>query len=162
MSTPEPVLRIGPDRRVTLHFTLRLAGGEVVDSTRGRAPATFVVGDGSLLPGFEKALAGLKAGDKRSVLVTAAEGFGEHRAENIQRIDRARFPPGEALAPGLVLSFADKSGELPGVVTGVGADAVTVDFNHPLAGRDLTFEVEILAVERWAPAQAVELRGGKA
>lgn len=149
-------LPIGPDSRVTLHFTLRLASGEVVDSTRDRAPATFTVGDQSLLPGFEQALLGLRAGDRRSVLVDPDNGFGAYNPENVQVMDRTRFAPGVELARGLVLSFADKQGELPGVVTAVDDDSVTVDFNHPLAGRDLTFEVEILAVE--APAVAVSLR----
>ncbi len=149
---------VGPDTRITLHFTLRLAGGEVVDSTLERAPATFLFGDGSLLPGFEQALLGLKAGDRRSVLIDPNTGFGERNPENIQRLDRTLFAPTMPLEPGLMVSFADKKGELPGVVVDFDDDKVTVDFNHPLAGRDLTFEVEILAVERHAPAQPVTLR----
>lgn len=156
------ILRIGPHRRVTLHFTLRLTNGEVVDTTRERKPASFVVGDESFLPGFEKALLGLKAGDRRSVLVTAKDGFGEHRADNIQQMARTLFASDVELVRGLVLSFADKAGELPGVVTAFDDDTVHVDFNHPLAGRDLTFEVEILTVEYWAPAQNVTLRNAAA
>jgi len=148
----------GPGTRVTLHFTLRLAGGDIVDSTVGRAPATFTWGDQSLLPGFEQALLGLKAGDRRSMLMDAKSGFGERNEENVQRMDRSLFSPTLALEPGLMISFADRKGELPGVVLAFDDDKVTVDFNHPLAGRDLTFEVEILAVERDAPAVAVALR----
>lgn len=149
---------VGPDTCITLHFTLRLAGGEVVDSTLERAPATFLFGDGSLLPGFEQALLGLKAGDRRSVLIDPHTGFGERNPDNVQRLDRTLFAPAMPLEPGLMVSFADKKGELPGVVVDFDDDKVTVDFNHPLAGRDLTFEVEILAVERHAPAQPVTLR----
>lgn len=159
MSEP---LRIGTDTRVTLHFTVRLAGGEVVDSTRERAPASFRFGDGSLLPGFEQALLGLKAGDRRSVLLEPGQAFGERNAENLQVIDRARFAPGVELSRGLVLSFADKQGELPGVVMAFDDDKVTVDFNHPLAGREIGFEVEILEVMREAPEVPVALRASPA
>lgn len=151
-------LRIGPDTKVTLHFTLRLASGEEVDSTRGKAPATFVVGDGNLLPGFESALLGLRAGDRRSVLVDPDSGFGAHQPANVQVIARALFAPGLVLERGLVVSFADGKGELPGVVVAVDGDHVTVDFNHPLAGRELTFEVEILDVQSAAAAVPVALR----
>ncbi|MFZ5757687.1 MAG: FKBP-type peptidyl-prolyl cis-trans isomerase [Pseudomonadota bacterium] len=155
MSDP---VRVGPDTRVTLHFTLRLLDGEIVDSTRERAPAVFVYGDGNLLPGFEKALLGLKAGDRRSVVVEAKEGFGEYLDGNRQVMDRSRFPPDVTMTRGLMLSFADKQGELPGVIIDFDAEHVTVDFNHPLAGRDLGFEVEILAVEHHVPEQAVAVR----
>lgn len=152
-----PVLA-GPGTRVTLHFTLRLGAGEVVDSTLGRAPATFVWGDESLLPAFEQSLLGLKAGDRRSVLMDAKNAFGERNAENVQVMDRTLFSPALQLEPGLMISFADKKGELPGVVVAFDDSKVTVDFNHPLAGRDLTFEVEILAIEPQMPDIAVTLR----
>lgn len=138
--------RIGPGKRVTLHFSVALAGGEVVDNTRpSGVPAEFTVGDGSLLPGFEKALLGLKAGDRRSVFIDAKRGFGDWNPDNLQTFTKVQFS-GMQLEPGLVISFADKSGELPGVVKEVGEDTVTVDFNHPLAGRDLVFEVDIIRV----------------
>lgn len=153
----DPVLA-GPDTRVTLHFTLRLENGEIVDSTLGRAPATFLWGDESFLPAFEQSLLGLKAGDRRSMLMDAQSAFGERNPENVQVMDRALFSPALQLEPGLMISFADKKGELPGVVVAFDERHVTVDFNHPLAGRNLTFEVEILAVERHAPAVHVQLR----
>jgi FKBP-type peptidyl-prolyl cis-trans isomerase SlpA len=137
--------RIGAGKRVTLHFSVALADGSVVDSTREHEPAEFTVGDGSLLPGFEKAIWGLQAGDRRSVFIDAGRGFGEWNSENQQIFNRSQFADME-LTPGVVISFADKSGELPGVVKKVGADTVTVDFNHPLAGRDLIFEVDIIRV----------------
>ena len=153
MSEPQ---RVAADTRVTLHFTLRLLDGEVVDSTRERAPAVFAYGDGNLLPGFERALLGLQAGDRRAVVIEAKDGFGEYLADNCQRMERTRFAPDLKLVKGLMLSFADKKGELPGVIIDIEADHVVVDFNHPLAGRDLGFEVEILAVE--AVAKPVQLR----
>ncbi|MEE4249299.1 MAG: FKBP-type peptidyl-prolyl cis-trans isomerase [Alcanivoracaceae bacterium] len=152
-------LRAGPDTRVTLHFAVRLMDGTEMDSTFGGQPASFVWGDESLLPGFERALLGLKAGDKRSVYIEAAKGFGAYNPDNIQQFRADEFAEGMALETGVVVSFRDASGaELPGVISLIEDNWVTVDFNHPLAGRDLTFEVEILGVERDAPEQAVTIR----
>lgn len=138
--------RIGPGKRVTLHFSVALADGTVVDSTRERPePAIFTVGDGSLLSGFESAIFGLQAGDRRSVFIDARRGFGDWNPDNLQTFTRIQFS-GMALEPGLMISFADKSGELPGVVKSLDEETVTVDFNHPLAGRDLVFEVDIIRV----------------
>lgn len=138
--------RIGPGKRVTLHFSVALPDGTVVDSTRGReVPAEFTVGDGSLLPGFEQAIVGLRAGDRRSVVLDAKRGFGDWNPDNQQVFTRVQFS-GMTLEAGMVISFADKSGELPGVVKAFDDDTVTVDFNHPLAGRELVFEVDIIRV----------------
>lgn len=155
----DAVLRAGPDMRVTLHFAVRLMDGTEMDSTFGGNPASFVWGDESLLPGFEKALAGLKAGDRRSVFIDAENGFGAYNEENVQHFPRKEFAGHDELEPGTVISFADAAGaELPGVIKSADAQWVSVDFNHPLAGRELTFEVEIVAVERHVPEQQVTIR----
>ncbi|QGG80901.1 peptidylprolyl isomerase [Litorivicinus lipolyticus] len=138
-------LTISADTQVTLHFAISLKGGHEVDSTFNKTPATFVVGDGNLLPGFEQALFGLKSGDEASLDIAPHQGFGQPNPDNVQRMSRATFD--EDLSPGLMLSFADANGsELPGVVDRIDGDDVYVDFNHPLAGRDLVFKVAILAV----------------
>ncbi len=150
--------RIGPGKRVTLHFSVLMLDGAVVDSTRERKPATFTVGDGNLLPGFEQSLFGLKAGDKRSIVLDAVNAFGPHNPDNIQIMRRGLFSGDMTLEPGVVVSFADKSkAELPGVIVEVNDSQVTVDFNHPLAGKDLTFQVEIINVVD-AASQAVQLQ----
>ncbi|HEY9036572.1 MAG TPA: peptidylprolyl isomerase [Pseudomonadales bacterium] len=142
--------RITQGSRVTLHFTLTLENGDVVESTVDRAPGTLVVGDGSLLPGFEAVLIGMTAGEQKRIAMAAEDAFGPHRPENLQRVPRARFV-GLALEPGLMVDFADQGGHsLPGVVVGIDDREVTVDFNHPLAGRSMAFDVDIIAVE--APA----------
>ncbi|ASK35077.1 FKBP-type peptidyl-prolyl cis-trans isomerase [Alloalcanivorax mobilis] len=144
--------------RVTLHFAVRLMDGTELDSTFKGDPAAFTWGDESLLPGFERAILGLRAGDKRSVFIDAQSGFGEYNEQNLQHFQRSTFATQDALEPGMVMNFADAAGaELPGVVASLDDDWVTVDFNHPLAGRDLTFEVEIIKVEHDAPEQAVRL-----
>lgn len=139
---------IGPGTRVRLAFTLKLATGEIIDTT-GSRPAEFVVADGKLLPGFEKALFGMKAGESATLPIAAAAGFGEHDLDHIQMMPKSAFGPDIRPEPGLVVSFADRQeAELPGVVNRVFGESVEVDFNHPLAGRDLLFEVEIVEVEQ--------------
>ena len=126
---------------VTLQFALELTDGHVVDSNFDGAPATFRMGDGTLLAGFEEVLLGLTAGVEERFSIPADRAFGPWREENVQRFDRHRFA-GMSVEPGAVVSFADAAGaELPGVVKGLEGAKVVVDFNHPLAGRDLVFRV---------------------
>lgn len=138
--------RIDENCRVTLHFAVLLETGEEVDTTRRSQPATFVMGDGSLLPGFERVLVGMKAGDDAQILLEPAEAFGEHQAGNVRRLPVDRFE-GMDLEPGLLVSFAAPDGELPGLVKRVDGTIVEVDFNHPLAGRRVVFDVSILRIE---------------
>lgn len=138
--------RIGQQSTVTLHFALKLENGDVVDSNFDKEPATFTVGDGNLLPGFEQALFGFKAGDKRSIVIPPERGFGRPNEQNVQVMPRKNFTELE-LEYGVMVIFRDAAGgEMPGVVKAFDDKEVTVDFNHPLAGRDITFEVEIVEV----------------
>ncbi|NMZ68504.1 FKBP-type peptidyl-prolyl cis-trans isomerase SlpA [Pseudomonas peli] len=140
-------LRIGPNKEVTLHFALKLDNGDVVDSTFDKKPATFKVGDGNLLPGFEQAIYGLKAGDKRSLSISPEQGFGQGNPQNIQVMPRSQFQDME-LSEGLLVIFNDAANaELPGVVKAFDDSQVTIDFNHPLAGKALSFDVEIIEVK---------------
>jgi FKBP-type peptidyl-prolyl cis-trans isomerase SlpA len=144
-------LVIGEGTRVTLHFALRLADGEVIDSNFEREPATFTVGDGNLLQGFEQSIFGLREGDRKTLVIKPEQGFGQRNPNNIQEIARNQFGADIQLEEGLMLSFADaQKTELPGVVKRFNDDVVVVDFNHPLAGREILFEVAILKIE---PAQ---------
>src|SRR5690554_5017809 len=131
--------RIGQHSTVTLHFALKLDNGDVVDSNFDKEPATFTVGDGNLLPGFEQALFGFKAGDKRSIVIPPERGFGRPNEQNVQVMPRKNFTELE-LEYGVMVIFRDAAGgEMPGVVKAFDDKEVTVDFNHPLAGRDITF-----------------------
>jgi FKBP-type peptidyl-prolyl cis-trans isomerase SlpA len=138
--------RIGPDKEVTLHFALKLANGDVVDSTFDKSPATFKVGDGNLLPGFEAALFGFKAGDKCSLQIDPENAFGQPNPQNVQVMPRSQFADME-LSEGLLVIFNDAANaELPGVVKAFDDSQVTIDFNHPLSGKTLSFDVEIIEV----------------
>ena len=144
MNTPQT---IDTQSKVTLHFALKLENGDVIDSTFDKSPASFEMGDGSLLPGFEKVLTGLKPGDQDTFVIKPEDGFGASNPNNRQKIPRAEFPEDVDLVEGLMLSFADaQKAELPGVVYEFDDQTVTIDFNHPLAGRDILFEVEIISI----------------
>lgn len=147
-------MQITENSLVTLHFSLALADGEVIDSNFHGNAATFQMGDGSLLEGFEACLLGLNVGDRETFHVPAEKAFGPHLEDNIQNFKRHQFGVDIVLEPGVVVSFADASGaELPGVVSRLDGDYVVVDFNHPLAGKDITFMVSILSIAE-APEEA--------
>ncbi|MAR27993.1 MAG: peptidylprolyl isomerase [Gammaproteobacteria bacterium] len=135
--------------RISLHFALLMPSGEEIDTTRRGKPASLTLGDGNLLPGFEEALLGLSAGDDAQLVIPAEQAFGERVEANVRLLAKtlfAEFNSEEPLEPGLVVSFQAPDGELPGVVKAVYDDTVQVDFNHPLSGSDITFDVSILSV----------------
>ncbi len=143
---------ISPGCKVTLHFSLTLPMGEVIDSNFAAEPATFKLGDGSMLPGFEAQLMGLTAGAVTEVTLSPEQAFGEVNPANVHRITKKKFnlfleDEYASLETGTVVSFKDPAGfDLPGVVKEKTDFSVTVDFNHPLAGKDIVFKAEILAV----------------
>ncbi|MEW9798736.1 FKBP-type peptidyl-prolyl cis-trans isomerase [Alteromonas sp. CYL-A6] len=141
-------LVIGAKCEVILHFDLKLEDGSAADSTRvNNKPAKLVMGDGSLTPNFEACLLGLKKGDKKAFTLPAEDAFGRPDPNNIHYMDRSRFGADMAIEEGMILAFAQPDGtEVPGIIRSVAGDSVTVDFNHPLAGHTVIFDVEIIDV----------------
>ena len=134
--------------RVFLNFSVSLEYGSEVDTNFGGEPVDFVIGDGSLLPGFERLLFGMSAGERQMFTVAPENAFGQPNDNNLQFIDRDQFDDDIDLQIGLVFSFADAAGgELPGMVIAFDDEQVTVDFNHPLSGRTILFDVQIHRVE---------------
>lgn len=158
------LVRVADGARVTLHFSLSLPDGEVIDSNFDKQPATFKVGDGNLLPGFEAALMGLAAGQTIEVLLPAEQAFGAVNPDNVQSLPRQQFAgllanTTDPVEPGTVLAFTDAGGnDIPGVVRDIGELMVVIDFNHPLAGRDIVFKAHIIAVIP-AGTQPVRIHG---
>ena len=141
-------LPIEPNMRITLNFSLALDTGDEVVSNFGQDPVTFVMGDGSLLPGFERRLLGMRAGDEAEFRIPPDEGFGTPQDDNIQEIPRREFDEESPLEACMLFSFADAAGgEVTGMVIAVAEDSVKVDFNHPLSGRTIHFRVRIARVE---------------
>jgi len=134
--------------RVFLNFSISLEDGSEVDTNFGGEPVDFAIGDGSLLPGFERLLFGMSAGERQMFTVTPENAFGQPNDNNVQYLPRDQFEDDIELEIGLVFSFADASGdELPGMIIAFDDDEVTVDFNHPLSGRTILFDVLIHRVE---------------
>ena len=153
--------------RVTMHFSLKLADGMPVESSYDDEPITFVVGDGTLDKGLELALIGLRPDDRQVLTLMPGQAFGQRDAAAVQMLPRTEFPADMPLAPGQIIGFTTQTvepgqqqqsvarsadpgqngEELAGAVLEVGQDQVKVDFNHPLAGREIVFDVHILAVE---------------
>ena len=148
MSADIEALTIGPGSEVLMHFTLSLADGTVADSTREGQPLRFVMGDGTLIEGLELVLYGLKVGDRQCLSIGPRDAFGFPEEENIHTMPRSEFPAEMQLEPGVIISFSTPSGEeVPGAIQEIKGDEVVVDFNHPLAGHEVIFDVEILEVK---------------
>lgn len=143
---PNEETRISEGSKVELHFSVAIENGVEIDNTRSREePVSLTMGDGSLLPGFEKALFGLRAGDRRTVSLPPDDAFGPWNSENIQKFDTIKFEQTPII--GNMIEFEDKAKQsLFGVVKSVNEDITEINFNHPLAGKDITFEVEIFKV----------------
>ncbi len=140
--------RIQEGSKVTLHFSIRATDGTLMESSFGEAPETFVMGDGTLLPGFELALVSLKAGDRQTITLTPEQAYGSRDPDAVTVFPRSQFPEDLPLEPGITIGFTNAEGQMvPGTVLKLQQDAVEVDFNHPMAGQEVVLEVEILAVE---------------
>jgi FKBP-type peptidyl-prolyl cis-trans isomerase SlpA len=133
---------------VTMHFDIRLKDGSIADSTRnvGR-PMQFTMGKGVFSDKLETELLGLKAGDKKKIMLLPHDAFGDPHPANIYEFPKHKFASFE-LEEGLIIGFTQKDGsELPGIVRQINDNEVTIDFNHPLSGQVVLFDLEIIAVE---------------
>ena len=144
---------------VSFHYTLRDPAGNVLDTSAGGAAVTYLEGAGQIIDGLDTQLRGVAAGTKTQVHVPAAQAYGEHDPAQVQRVKRSQLPVEGEIKIGD--QFQTGSDQFSPVVTVVGleADTVMLDANHPLAGEDLTFEVEIISVRE---ATAEELSHGHA
>ncbi len=130
-----------------MHFSIILTDGTEAASTFDDEPTTFVMGDGSVSEGLELALYGLSAGDKQSLTMQPDQAFGPRDDAKVQPMPRANFDPEMELEPGLIIGFTTPDGhEVAGVVHELQGQDVIIDFNHPLAGMEVVFEVEVLEV----------------
>ncbi|ABI40026.1 peptidylprolyl isomerase, FKBP-type [Shewanella sp. MR-4] len=135
-------------RSLLCHMNIVLEDGSTADSTKASGkPARLNIGDGTLSPAFEAQLVSLNLGDKHSFTLEAVDAFGESNPDAIHYMDRTRFPADMELEVGVIVSFAGPGGsEIPGIVREVAGDSITVDLNHPLAGRKVTFELDVVKV----------------
>ena len=142
---------------VSIHYTLRDEAGEVLDSSVGGEPLAYLHGRGNLIPGLERALSGRSAGERLQVQIAPGDAYGEYDARLVQRVPRRALKGIADLRVGMRLQAQTAQGPKPVTVTHILGDLVTLDGNHPLAGKSLTFDVEITAVR---PASPEELAHG--
>jgi peptidylprolyl isomerase len=133
---------------VRVHYTGRLEDGSVFDSSHGSEPLEFTLGGGQVIAGFERAVTGMEVGETRSARIPADEAYGQRRDDLLLEIDREQIPEGVEVEVGSQLQLQQQNGQsVPVVVSEVGGQSVTLDANHPLAGEDLTFELELVDVK---------------
>lgn len=133
---------------VQLNYTGKLADGTVFDSTAAGAPIEFKLGTGEIIPGFEKAVIGMKAGEEKTVTIPANEAYGPHDDNQVMEISRDQLAAGTVPKVGQVLqSKRDDGGVVTAIITKITDTTITIDGNHPLAGKDLTFEIELVAIK---------------
>jgi FKBP-type peptidyl-prolyl cis-trans isomerase SlpA len=140
--------RVTATSEALAHITIKLKDGTVADSTKVNTIPTLVrLGDGSLSAAIEQNLLGLAAGDTKAFDVSAEQGYGFPNPANLHRVEKNSFPAHIKLQPGVIVAFEQINGQtLPGVIRTVEEEQVLVDFNHPLCGQPLFFEVEIVEV----------------
>ncbi len=147
---------IANDHVVKFNYTLTNSEGQTLDQSNGQ-PLAYLHGSGNIIPGLENALTGKTAGETLVVDVPAAQAYGEYHAEMVQEVPREMFQGVDNIQPGMQFQAQTEEGVQFVVVKSVENDVVVIDGNHPLAGQDLTFNVEIVEVR---PATAEELEHG--
>lgn len=132
---------------IKVHYTGTLADGEIFDSSKGRDPLEFKLGNGQLIAGFEKAVRGRTEGETVTTNIPAAEAYGTVNEELVFTLARSQFPDDMELTVGRALKLSDGQGNSHrAIVTEIGDENVKLNGNHPLAGKDLTFEIELVSV----------------
>lgn len=134
-------------KTVKANYTLKV-DGKVLESSKGKEPIQFTTGSHQMIPGFEKAVMGMKVGEKKSFRVSPEEGYGKENPKAIQDVPKSKLPPDVKPKAGMVLQAQDKSGHtIPVRIVEVKKDVVVMNFNHPLAGKTLNFDVEIVEIK---------------
>jgi peptidylprolyl isomerase len=142
--------------KVTVHYTGRLATGEVFDSSECKeegcgcesGPMEFTIGEGQVIPGFEKGVIGMSPGDEKTVVIPVEEAYGDRVEEMVAVVDRKEIPSDIQLEVGLSLEVTQENGAaFPVLITDVTDDSVTLDANHPLAGKELTFDLKLVKID---------------
>jgi len=151
-------MKVGKDKVVLMHYTLKNDVGDIIDSSDGSDPLPFLQGHGNIIPGLESALEGSKVGDKLDVSIKPEEGYGERMKDAIQEIPSSALKGVDEVKVGMQLQSQDQDGNAFLVnVTKIEDNKITVDANHPLAGETLHFSVSIESIRK---AEAEELSHG--
>lgn len=140
-------MAIGINKVITLNFTLKDQYGNILDSTEGEQPFSFLSGHQNILPKLESEIDTMLIGSKRTITINAADAYGEYNDDIVQVVGKDEFPPEFLLEVGMqYIASAPDGTKMPFTITEVNNEDVTIDFNHPLAGKDLQFDIELLNV----------------
>lgn len=139
-------MEIANNKVVKLHYTGKLTDGTTFDSSQGREPLEFVFGSGMIIPGLEEGIAGLKTGDKKTVEIGFEKAYGPVHDQAKQEVPKSQLPQDAPLEVGMQLAAQGPHGVMPVTIAEIKEETVLMDFNHPLAGKDLTFEIEVIEV----------------
>lgn len=132
---------------VKVHYTGKLNDGEVFDSSEGRDPLEFVVGSGNIIQGFDTAVVGMTTGDRKTIQVTPDQGYGERDEKLVAEIERSHVPDTVDLQVGAAMQVKHANGQVMNVtIADLTDEHVTLDANHPLAGKTLTFDIEVVEI----------------
>lgn len=133
---------------VNVHYKGTLIDGSVFDTSEGREPLKFVIGQNQLIPAFEEAVSGLSVGESITVNIAAVDAYGPRRDDLILKVEKKQFPPEISPEVGQQLQIPQQNGQtVLVIVTDITETDVTLDANHPLAGQDLTFNIELVSIE---------------
>ena len=133
--------------KVKVHYHGKLRNGETFDSSQGREPLEFTVGGGQVIKGFDEGVKGMQVGDKRTVEIEVQDAYGEKNEDMIIEFPKAQFPPDMNPEAGMQLMMNNGQGQqFPVVIKEVGEETVLLDANHPLAGEDLIFDIELVEI----------------
>lgn len=137
---------------VKVHYHGRLTDGTVFDSSEGRQPLEFEVGSGRVIKGFDEGVKGMSVGEKKTVSIPADDAYGEHQKEMIISFERKNFPQDITPEVGMTLNMHSEDGNaIPVVITEITPDTIMLDANHPLAGEDLIFDIELVDIKSKSP-----------
>ncbi|HEY0432786.1 MAG TPA: peptidylprolyl isomerase [Chitinophagaceae bacterium] len=138
--------------KVKVHYHGKLTSGETFDSSEGRDPLEFEVGSGSVILGFDQGVTGMHVGEKKTINIPVDEAYGERSEEMLIEFPKDRFPPDMKLETGMQLMMGNGSGQnIPVIITEIKEDSVILDANHPLAGENLIFDIELVSIEGGKP-----------
>ncbi len=133
--------------KVKVHYHGKLRSGETFDSSNGREPLEFTVGSGQVIKGFDDGVRGMQQGDKKTIEIPVGDAYGEKEDERVVEFPKTQFPPDLTPQVGMQLMMSDGAGQqLPVVIVEIKEDSVVLDANHPLAGQDLIFDIELVEI----------------
>ena len=137
-------VRVG--QNVSVHYTGTLEDGSVFDTSEGRDPFSFTTGTGAVIPGFDQAVVGMTVRETRDIDIKSDDAYGPRSEEAVIVIERSSFPEDMQLEVGMTVQGEGPNGTFPATVAAIASNGVTIDANHPLAGKDLTFEIKLVSI----------------